>query len=58
MLLSLALGTAFVLAQRPEGPGKGRWEVVTPESQGLSTPALERAEEMVITSCCDLVLLP
>jgi len=40
------IGTA-VLGQGPVGPGKGRWEVVTPESQGLSGPALARAEERI-----------
>jgi hypothetical protein len=42
-------GAAFflsgVVAQNSQGPGKGPWEVVTPESQGLSHAALDEAAE-------------
>jgi len=39
---------AVVVARgQHDGPGRGRWEIATPESQGLSSTALREAEERV-----------
>jgi hypothetical protein len=40
----LCIMTFLVVVEAQLGPGSGKWEVVTPESQGLSTKALTIAE--------------
>ena len=40
------LSVLGAVAHAQDGPGRGAWEVRTPESQGLSTEALRAAEEL------------